>query len=234
MSTRLTQGPGRRILVTLVALATTLVGALAQPGVALAEPLTIYPRDMTVEQGNTQQFKAFFCDVDGDGQANVGPDGIPGTADDLCTPVAVNWLLFGSVGSLSPASGTQTTFLATMVGLAALIADLPGTGTAAVSVFVVPPATPPPPPPPPQAGRLAFTDSAGQETTELSLLRLGLVPSIFLAELTSAIARREARGGQATRAELRLLRSSSSRSSAIASLGATCRQTRAAARSSRR
>ncbi len=66
--------------------------------------------------------------------------------------------------------------------------------------------TGPPPPPPPTQGRLAFLDGLEEQTSELTLLRLGFIRSLFLAELTTRLARRAARGRQATRADLRLLR----------------------------
>jgi hypothetical protein len=85
-------------------------------------------------------------------------------------------------------------------GLLATVSSFTGPQTAGISVTVLAPTNGDPGP-----GRLAFLDGVEQETADLGLLRMGPVRAMFLASLTSAIARREARGGEATRGELRLL-----------------------------
>jgi len=225
----ITRRTGRGTLAVLFPIALVIVvtgGAMAAPTTAQAEQVAVAPMDPTIESGSAIEFRSYVSPDQPTGPPNFGPDGVPGTADDNFTPAAATWELFG-IGTLTPGnpdgSGQffSATFTATLppgstfdgAGIMVTVDIDPGPGVinqiGSTSVFIIPattPPPPPPPPPPPAVGRLTFLDELDEETSELTLLRLGFVHSLFLAQLTTGIARREATGRQATRGELRLLR----------------------------
>jgi len=76
------------------------VGLFIQPGFVVLAP------------GDSQIFTAHLCPIlDGDPR---GPDGVPGTRDDLCRPFAVTWSVLGDppVGTVEPVEGYHTAFTA--------------------------------------------------------------------------------------------------------------------------
>lgn len=208
-----------------LARAAVLAGVLAIPEVTWAQAdtvVTIFPRNdaspegFTIPSGGQQEFGAFRCPHDGDGRPLVGADGTPGTGDDDCEAAPALWSILGpgGAGMLSTppdVEASTTTFAAAVLqpgdpavgaGLHASVAaptpeNPDGRQLTAISITVLPASEGDP--------RLAFLDGVAQETAALTLLRMGTARAIFLAALTTQMARREGRGGESTRGELRLL-----------------------------
>ncbi len=122
--------------------------AAANVTVLAASPpqaLAISPQSSTLASGSSQAFSAFDCPLDANGNPDPGPDGVPGTSDDICTPKAnTSWTTQGGIGTLSSSLGASTTLAAanlapgeTRSGL--VVASTPGSGTASASVDVVGP-----------------------------------------------------------------------------------------------
>jgi len=76
--------------------------------------LYIEPEDPTVPEGGMQVFSAYLCPIDTDGNPILGPDGKPGTPDDECTPINVDWSVTGNIGTVNPSNGATTTLSATL------------------------------------------------------------------------------------------------------------------------
>jgi hypothetical protein len=95
----------------------SLLLALALTGTAAAQlgpALVVYPSSAQLEHGQTQTFGAFRCPTDPLGVPLLGPDGVPGTADDACSAVLAGWFRTGQIGTIFPASGSTTTLTAAL------------------------------------------------------------------------------------------------------------------------
>ena len=104
--------------------------------------LIIHPSSALVESGQSQTFAAFVCFDSGSG-IDLGLDGVPGTADDSCTPVTAEWAVSGGIGTISPLAGHETVFTAgPFTSSGTLFASISGL-TAFASIIV---SAPPPPP----------------------------------------------------------------------------------------
>jgi hypothetical protein len=118
----------------------------------------VEPASAELVTGDTDLFTAYSCPFIGSG-ADFGPDGIPGTDDDLCEPGSADWSTNGQIGTVSPATGSSTTL--TSPGLppggvekGQVVATFDGQ-TAAADVTVVKPPV--------------FTDAANQEVGSVQL-----------------------------------------------------------------
>ena len=196
-----------RALLLLAALAVVAgLSSIASQAVAAGTVTVVHPQEASIPVGDTQTFTAWTCPSDDDGRPLTGDDMIPGSDDDECTSVNVSWSVSPPIGSFSSTTGSSTMFTAAIVGGAGISANT-GEQIGSTSVFVVAAEDPGGEDPPPSGNaRLVFLDFVDQETDEALVLRLGYVRAVFLASLTSQIARREALGREATRGELRLLR----------------------------
>jgi Ca2+-binding RTX toxin-like protein len=87
--------------------------ALGFAGPALAA-LVIHPKTIELAAGDTRDIALWDCPVDAGGAPIVGADGIPGTADDDCTPVAASWFVSGPIGTVFPPLGATTTLTAAL------------------------------------------------------------------------------------------------------------------------
>lgn len=69
----------------------------------------VIPENANVVSGTPQEFTFWSCPLDLNGNISLGPDGVPGTSDDLCQQVVANWSVQGPIGTLSHSVGTSTT-----------------------------------------------------------------------------------------------------------------------------
>ncbi|MGH3373083.1 MAG: OmpL47-type beta-barrel domain-containing protein, partial [Nocardioidaceae bacterium] len=132
----------RVVLTTLVACLLAL--GLARSAVALpATAIVLRPASVTVPVGAAVTFQAFQCSVDSFGNPQVGPDGVPGTRDDACTPGIFGWST--TIGRLLGTSGPTVGLVADAPGSGEVTASLLGLeGTALVTVVggdTIPPTT---------------------------------------------------------------------------------------------
>lgn len=103
-------------------------------------PVVVYPSSSRIGAGESQVFTGWSCPLDDFDNPDVGPDGVPGTSDDLCTPADAGWSASSGIGSVSPATGSTTTFTAVAVApgetlTGAVVAQVGGnSGTASVVV----------------------------------------------------------------------------------------------------
>jgi hypothetical protein len=92
--------------------------ALCLASAALAGPPTqvaVTPSFADLRFNQTSSFSAFDCPPDANGNPDAGPDGVPGTNDDLCQPKQdASWNVSGPIGSLSNGTGPTTTLTASL------------------------------------------------------------------------------------------------------------------------
>jgi hypothetical protein len=74
--------------------------------------LVTRPTNVTIDAGDTIIFESFACPRTSDGNPDPGNDGNPGTPDDGCRSVVVDFDVEGPIGTVSPTSGSSTTFTA--------------------------------------------------------------------------------------------------------------------------
>lgn len=93
-------------------------GPVPEPQLADVPPSTVtllvFPGTAEMMPGDTQEFAAYVCPVDADGEPIVGGDGVPGTEDDDCVDVTAAWTVEGDIGSISPLTGAMTTLTAAL------------------------------------------------------------------------------------------------------------------------
>jgi hypothetical protein len=73
--------------------------------------LTVTPNATNLFAGSTDSFSAWDCPRDANGYPDAGPDGVPGTGDDLCQPANTDWGVRGPIGSMDPTTGSPDTTL---------------------------------------------------------------------------------------------------------------------------
>lgn len=91
--------------------------SIPEPSFALTTAvLVVWPDMVELRDGEQQQFVAYACPPDVNGDPLLGPDGVPGTDDDDCVPVTAFWGVEGDIGSID-ATGTLTAVLPDGSGL---------------------------------------------------------------------------------------------------------------------
>jgi hypothetical protein len=136
----------RAFLIALSA-AALVAGVVGSAGAQTVTVLGVYPPSATVPSGGTLELRAFECPPLTTGEADVGPDGMPGTDDDDCVLVSVSWSTTNPLfGSVSPSSGSSTTFTAALPsgssGGTNLVVANDGARTASALIVVTPPPMP--------------------------------------------------------------------------------------------
>jgi len=115
----------------------TFVGVYIESAVAGAG--VVYPSVVTLNPFQTQDFAAWDCPPDENGNPDLGQDGVPGTEDDLCESNGnAVWRATGAVGALSNSTGPTTTLTAgdgSAHGQVNVVAP-DGTTTAFADVFI--------------------------------------------------------------------------------------------------
>ena len=76
--------------------------------------LVVEPVSILALHGGLVVFFAFDCPLDENGNADKGPDGVPGTGDDDCVPLPAAWSVVGNIGTVDPPTGPTTTYTATL------------------------------------------------------------------------------------------------------------------------
>lgn len=114
---RLTRPTCGLALAATAAVGCTDSSTVTVPGPAFSEVtavLVVWPDFVEVMPGDQQVFTAYLCPLDVDGNWDAGPDGVPGTSDDLCFPVTAAWSVEGDIGAIAPTTGGSTTLTASL------------------------------------------------------------------------------------------------------------------------